>query len=172
MRITEAEYNEWQAHSQWTKAPSASRQAADAEKAAAVISRKRRNNPEQVEQIAVMDWCKLKAPQFPELEALFAVPNHGKRSRIGGHYEALAGLRRGASDICLPIPKRGYGALFIEMKAGKNKATPDQLAFQEMQRRLGNYCCVAWGWAAAISVLSWYIGAQIVCRVDEKWEIR
>lgn len=158
---------------EWIEQPSASKQAKEAAKAGKAQSTdKRRGNQEQQEQIALFQWRDLKLSDYPELKAMFAIPNHGKRSRIAGHFEVMAGLTRGASDVCLPVPRRGYNALFIEMKVGNNKATPAQLAFQATQRELGAYCCVAWGWAAAISVIYWYIGAQIVCRVDEKWEVR
>src|SRR5699024_2367061 len=65
----------------------------------------------------------------PDLRLMYHVPNEGKRSARQGARMRAEGLRAGVPDICLPVPRGGYSALYIELKAGRNKPTDDQLAW-------------------------------------------
>lgn len=115
---------------------------------------------ELTEQQAVIDWCDINSGRFPELKTIYHIPNEGRRSTIGGAALRKAGLKKGVPDLCLPVPRGGWHALYIEMKKDRScKCTKDQLAFQNILARQGNYCTVACGADEAILVIKWYLGA-------------
>ena len=45
------------------------------------------------------------------------------------------GVKAGVPDICLPVARNGYHGLYIELKAGKNKATKNQEKWQVFLKR-------------------------------------
>lgn len=89
-------------------------------------------------QIACVRAFRLMYPKYaPDL---IAVPNGGNRSAITGAIMKREGVARGIPDLLLLVPKNGYGAMWIEMKAEKGKLTPEQKAFFE--RNSYRYRCV------------------------------
>ena len=81
---------------------------------------------ETTEQIKLFNWAKMYEDIIPPLRLLYHVPNEGKRSTAGGQILKAAGLKSGVPDVCLPVARKGYNALYIEMKYGKNKTTERQ----------------------------------------------
>lgn len=71
---------------------------------------------EMGEQQAVIEWCLLQQIKYPELRLIYHITNEGKRSKKGGAELGRAGLKSGVPDLCLPVPKGEYAALYIEMK--------------------------------------------------------
>lgn len=57
-----------------------------------------------------------------ELALLHHIPNGGARSKATAGRLKAEGVKAGIPDICLPVPKNGYGALYIELKVPENKA--------------------------------------------------
>ena len=96
------------------------------------------NHPEHNEQVALFKWASLQTVAYPELQWLFAVPNSARRSPRQGAWMKAEGLKSGVWDIFLPAVRRNNdnpisrstAGLFIEMKVGKNKLTPEQIAFR------------------------------------------
>lgn len=60
----------------------------------------------------------------------------------------------------MPVARGCYHGLFIEMKAGKNKATQEQIQWVEALRRAGNYAIVCRGADEAIEVLQCYLSLE------------
>lgn len=112
---------------------------------------------ESAEQQTFFQWAAVAAGKHPELRLLYHVPNEGKRSARQGAKMRAEGLRAGVPDICLPVPRGGYSALYIELKAGRNKPTPDQLAWLEALDKAGNKTAVCWGWQAARKAVVEYL---------------
>jgi len=52
---------------------------------------------------------------------IFHIPNEGKRSKIYGAKLKAAGLKPGMPDLCIP-----RWSLWIEVKSGRGKLSPDQ----------------------------------------------
>lgn len=88
---------------------------------------------------------------YPDYEGLlYAVPNGAKlpfkKDKKGRRIcpEAIRlkkeGLRPGVPDLCLPVPKGRYHGLYVEMKYGSNKPTPEQVFWMQRLTKLG-YCC-------------------------------
>ena len=114
---------------------------------------------EHAEQVALIKWAQLMARQYPELDCIYANPNAGKRSIGAARYMIAEGMRAGVPDICLPVPRNGYGALYIELKYGKGKASEKQLEWIDRLNRHGNLAVVCTGWdAARLQILSYLEG--------------
>ena len=60
----------------------------------------------------------------------FAIPNGGQRNAIVAAKLKKGGVVSGVWDLLLLVPRNGKSGLFIEMKAGKNKLTENQVIFQ------------------------------------------
>jgi len=96
---------------------------------------------ESQEQIAIFEWAYRSLNRVPELRLLHAIPNGGARSARTGARLKKEGVKPGVPDICLPIPRGKYHGLYIELKAGKNKTSPEQKAWLDLLESAG-YCAV------------------------------
>jgi hypothetical protein len=68
----------------------------------------------------------LRARQDPRYGFIFHPPNGGDRDiRVAARLKAQ-GVRRGVPDLIWMLPACGYYGLAMELKVGKNKATPEQ----------------------------------------------
>ena len=73
-------------------------------------------------------------------------------------YEAKAmGVKRGVPDICLPVPLGGYAGLYIELKAGKNRPTPEQREWLSALTQFGYFAVVCYGFEEAVATITKYI---------------
>lgn len=92
------------------------------------------------EQAAFFGWLEWYKNQHPEAGLCFAIPNG--QYRPGQRPEA--GMKAGVPDIFCPIARGGYHGFFCEAKHGRNRETPEQLAWIEALRQQGFYVCVAY----------------------------
>ena len=132
---------------------------------------------EHTEQVALFNWCKLMEGRHPQLALIFAIPNGGKR-HIGTARKLKAeGVRSGVPDIFLACPRMPYDfhdlivgdantvgfsdevkfGLFIELKAGKNKPTKNQLKWIEDLRAERYEVEVCYGFLEAKAVIENYL---------------
>jgi hypothetical protein len=126
---------------------------------------------EHSEQTLIIDWARKMAGIYPELGLLFAIPNGAKlpftRDRRGRRYSPQArklkaeGLRAGVPDLCLPVPRLGFHGMFIELKTGKNRPSPEQVEFLDTLAEQGYYAAVCWGAEEAIREIKEYLGIGI-----------
>lgn len=87
-------------------------------------------------QVACINYFRLK---FRDA-LIFAIPNGGARDiRVAQKLKA-EGVLAGVPDLCIPIPRKGYNALYIEMKAGKKGVVSDKQ--KEIMERLTNNGCL------------------------------
>jgi hypothetical protein len=98
-------------------------------------------NLEHSIQVALTDYVAYKHPKLYKSIAFFAIPNGGARSPATGAMLKAEGVHRGVFDLMVCVPRGMFHALFIELKAGKNKLTPEQKIFME-SRIADNYSCV------------------------------
>lgn len=106
---------------------------------------------ESDEQIAVVQYCALR--RIP----IFAIPNGGTRNKIEAANLKRQGVKRGVPDLCIPVARKGYHGLYIEMKYGKNKTSAEQDLWIELLNRNGYLATVCWGADAAIKVIDDYL---------------
>ena len=122
---------------------------------------------EHDEQVALFEWAILHTVQYPELEAMFAIPNGAytfrKLDRNGRWYSSVAkklvreGLKKGVPDIFLAVPRGKYHGLFIELKFGQNRLTPEQIEWFKLLTWQGYRCVVCYGWQEASQVILDYL---------------
>ena len=87
---------------------------------------------------------------------MFAIPNGGRRDAREAHFLKLGGVKPGVPDMMFPAARHGYHGLFIELKAGKNKATPAQEQWLALLNDAGYCARVCRGSDEAIAAIDWY----------------
>lgn len=113
---------------------------------------------EHQEQSAVNSWWLNVHKQYNlPVKALFAIPNGGARDIITGAKLKREGVRPGVPDLMLAKPNKTHSGLFIEMKVGDNKPSPDQQDFMAYLRSVGYVAVVCWSNAAAIKEIEDYL---------------
>lgn len=113
---------------------------------------------EDKEQIALFTWIRLMATKHPQLHSIYHCPNGGHRDiRTAAKFKAM-GVRAGVWDVFVPVPLPG---LYIEMKAGKGRLTPAQVAFREELEPAGYRFVVAYSWHDAAQAIADHCGIEI-----------
>lgn len=94
---------------------------------------KRRAEPEYQMQAALFTWARNPAvlAKHPDIALLEGSMNGVKLTAAQAGKAKAAGMLKGAHDITLPVPRGSFIGLSIELKAGKNKPTPEQIAYGE-----------------------------------------
>ena len=68
------------------------------------------------------------------------------------------GVKPGVPDICLPVPRGKFTALYIEMKRRKHAEISEaQRGWIEALNRVGNRAVVCYGWDEAREALIEYL---------------
>ncbi len=89
-------------------------------------------------QVSCVNWFRL---QYPQL-LIYAIPNGGYRTYTTASTMKAEGQTAGIPDLCIPIARGSYAALYIEMKNGKAGRLSDiQKRMHLRLQKLGN--CVA-----------------------------
>lgn len=128
---------------------------------------------EHDEQAAVFGWADLMASQYPELALLYAIPNGaklpyrkvtntrtGKVTRYSPEANKLIaeGLKKGVPDQCLPVSRKGYHGLYVELKRiNSGKLSEEQKWWLDRLAEQGYLAVACWGAQEEIEVLSEYL---------------
>lgn len=108
---------------------------------------------EDYEQISLVQW--LDFHRIPH----FHIPNGGSRNLLEGVKMKRLGVKAGIPDLCLPFPRHGFAALYIELKRREGgRITPEQEKWLTALNELGNKAVVARGCEEAIRIIEAYIG--------------
>lgn len=106
-------------------------------------------NPEEKFTISCVEYYKLKYPNG----FIFHIANERKTSRIRGGILKRMGVTAGVSDLFIPVLRRAYGGMFVELKREKFTAkgpkrvgepSKEQLEFLVDMHRRGYAVAVAW----------------------------
>jgi hypothetical protein len=116
---------------------------------------------EHKQQVALFEWADLAVNTMPLLRLLYAIPNGGLRNIVTARRLKREGVRAGVPDVCLPVPLNGYGALYVEMKAGKNTTSESQDNWLDDLEAAGNMCVVCWTWEEAKAVICDYLSRRV-----------
>lgn len=113
-------------------------------------------------QAALMLWSILNYWRWPELKWFYAIPNGGERQIAVASAMKSEGVKSGVSDTCLPVSRRGYHGLYIEMKKpGKiNNESKNQIAFGAFLKEQGYFYCCCDHWELAAKTIAWYMGSD------------
>lgn len=121
---------------------------------------------EDTEQIALMNWSKLvKIPgtDMKISDLIFHVPNGGNRNKREAGRLKRMGVKRGVSDLFLPLPTSQYAGFWCELKAPielgrpKPRTTPEQKAWVALMNQLGYEAVICYGWEEAREYILRYI---------------
>lgn len=111
---------------------------------------------EAQEQRAVIDYCDTIG--IP----IYHVPNEGKRSAAGGANLRAQGLRKGFPDLCVPMARGKYHALYIEMKAADGgRISDEQARWIQTLREYDNCAYVCHGADNAIALIDAYLDGTV-----------
>ena len=123
------------------------------------------SDTEHAHQAALFMWAAYMTPRYPELALMFAIPNGGQRNAATGANLKAEGVKRGVPDLMLPVARRGWHGLFIEMKrpASKGKKagslSPEQRDFWHPRLTAEGYCVQTyWRFDDARRCVCWYLG--------------
>jgi hypothetical protein len=107
----------------------------------------------------------MQARTRPEFGMLYAVANGGMRNIITATRLKAEGVRAGVPDLCLPVARQGWHALYIELKAPKvpgstkraGRLSPAQVYWGRRLVQAGNMWIVAHGWEEAREAIETYL---------------
>ena len=93
-----------------------------------IAAAKKRDCPlESEEQQALFAWANYMSAKCPEFNLLVAIPNGGLRNMVVAVQLRAEGTRKGFPDMILPVARKGYHALAIELKRVKGgRVEPEQ----------------------------------------------
>jgi hypothetical protein len=112
---------------------------------------------EEYEQSQVIAWARFYGRLHPELNMLFHVPNGGARDKREGANLKKAGVLAGIPDLILPVARKGFHHLYIEMKVEPNKPTATQVTILKDLKNEQNLAIVCYGAEQAKKVIRWYL---------------
>lgn len=129
-----------------------------------LIPFKRRNEPEFDMQAALFTWARLPVvlAQHPALALLSCSLNGVKLTKAQAGKAKAAGMLKGEYDIKLPVARGPYIGLIIEMKAGRNKPTPEQVWYGERMAAEGHLTAVCWDWEDAKAIIIGYLSQEVI----------
>ena len=133
-----------------------------AEPVAELKPRKANKHEEDDLQAAVVRWWQHQYPEFAGL--LFAIPNGGQRSAREGARLKAQGVTAGVPDLLLAKPRydaNGHvvsAGLWLELKVGKNKPSPQQRTMLALLVTHGYAAVVAYDFHAAKVAIVNHIG--------------
>lgn len=112
---------------------------------------------EAQEQEFLFQWAELARQKYEELEMLHHIPNGGKRNAREAAALKRQGVKAGVPDLCLPVARKGYHGLYIELKVGNNKTSDKQNRWLEMLMKQKYFVSVCYGWRQAADVIEDYL---------------
>ena len=93
---------------------------------------------ERETQAAIIAYCKA---VLPAGSVVYAIPNASRRTRTGKASNAIPGLLRGVSDLCILAP--GRVVIYAEVKRETGgSVSPEQFEFQQSVRALGHSAAI------------------------------
>src|SRR3990167_6523058 len=108
------------------------------------MSKRQRNSSEDQEMEALAHWVSLYVKKYPPLKYLYHTPNGGYRHPVTAARLKRQLVKKGIPDLFLPDPVGRHHGLWIELKAGKGKPTPEQSEWLKGMSELGFVAVIAW----------------------------
>lgn len=91
------------------------------------------------------------------IHLLYAIPNGEQRSKITGARLKQQGVKAGFPDIGLPMARRGFNGLFIELKKKGGLVAHRQQNWLDMLNAEGYKAVTCFGYEEARDCLKWYL---------------
>lgn len=121
--------------------------------------KKHKGEIEGDEQVELIDCFRERYPEYAAL--LIHIPNGGSRkNKFEGWRLKRQGVRKGVSDLLLPVARNGYHGLWIEFKAAPPNDSPvtdEQVDWLEMMTEQGYKAELCKGVVEALRVIDKYL---------------
>lgn len=117
-----------------------------------------RDDREHQEQVALFEWAARVQPRIPELALLFAIPNGSARHPVVASKLKAEGVKAGVLDIFLPVARRMWHGLWLELKAPGGRMSDEQLEWAEALKAQGYAVDLSYGWQEAARKILAYLG--------------
>lgn len=117
-------------------------------------AKKKRVNHEENEQIMLVKWL------TDEKIGFYHIPNGGSRNAWEGARFKRLGVMPGIPDICIPLARKSYHGLYIELKRANGKMNDlreSQKWWLEWLNRQGYLALVAFGYEHARRIVEDYL---------------
>lgn len=110
-------------------------------------------------QQAVFKWAAQPSirSRWPELALLHHIKNETTEGVKQVAVDKAMGVKRGAPDLCLPVPRGKYHGLYIELKTETGRTSDAQEWWGEALLRQGYMWEACHGWTSAVKTLEWYL---------------
>lgn len=126
--------------------------------AVASLKKEREIPTEHEEQVKLFQWCEVLTHQVLELKWIYAIPNGGLRNKTVAVKLKAEGVKSGVPDICLPVARKDYHGLYIEMKRQKDSQVSDnQNTWIDSLIKEGYCVKVCKGYEPAKNIIMWYL---------------
>lgn len=86
-----------------------------------------------------------------------SIPNEGKRSHWVARILKVMGLRKGASDLFIFVPRGKYHGMYLELKAKNRKPTKEQLEFLKDAETQGYFAVWSDNHLKSIKLIKYYL---------------
>jgi hypothetical protein len=116
---------------------------------------------EHTQQSLLIEWSQLVEKQYPELRLLYAVPNGGLRSARTAAALKREGMKAGVPDLVLPVARRHWHSLYLELKAGSGRLSENQKRWIDLLSEQGNLAAVAYSFEEAKGILVDYLEGRL-----------
>lgn len=117
-----------------------------------------RSKSESEIQQECITWFRENFPILSQEGMLFHIANEGIRLGGMGARFKREGIVKGVADLCLCLPRQGYGALYIEMKRHGTYQRPEQKAWQAAVEKYGNKYVVCRSREEFAEIVKSYLG--------------
>jgi len=117
---------------------------------------------EHQEQVIVIQWARANRSVWRSLALLYAVPNGGKRDKKTAAKLKAEGVKKGVSDLVLPVPIGIYAGLYLELKIMTGSPTQDQKDWLDLSAAYGHLALCVRGHVQAIAVIEQYLQSGAV----------
>ena len=109
-------------------------------------------------QVNCVNYFRLRYPKG----LIFAIPNGGQRNVIVASKLKAEGVLSGVPDLCIPIAKKGFNGLYIELKNGKSgKVSDNQKTIMSKLQSEGYQCEVCRSFDEFRSVVDGYMLEEV-----------
>lgn len=110
-------------------------------------------------QINVIKWSQQPSirSKWPELALLYHIKNETSEGKERVAIDRAMGVKKGAPDLCLPVPRGKYHGLYLELKNETGRTSEAQEWWGEKLLDQGYMWEVCHGWKSAVRVLEWYL---------------
>jgi hypothetical protein len=125
---------------------------------------------EHQEQVAVIEWTESQKARLPEASLIYANANGGERPSVKlFRHSALVrfseeglrlkkeGVKPGIPDLCLPVARRQWHSLYIEMKRLNGNPTVDQDLWMAVLTLQGHAVSLCRGADEGIAAIEGYL---------------